>query len=183
MVSLTETPELSIRHSPGITGAGIADPAGTDLETIHISAWRCVSLQRSGIQVAVRLHAPIWQMQEPVQDVHTMLLWSCLLILCKEYGLNPMKDGVILSHAEGNARGIATNHGDPEHLWRGLALPYTMNTFRKAVKLKMEGKTGTVQEPAKADTDQKARHPEAGCKEILPGAEILGRCCQSVRGF
>ena len=76
--------------------------------------------------------------------------------LCKEYGLNPMKDGVILSHAEGNARGIATNHGDPEHLWRGLALPYTMNTFRKAVKLKMKEKTGTVQEPAKADTDQKA---------------------------
>ena len=76
--------------------------------------------------------------------------------LCKEYGLNPMKDGVILSHAEGNARGIATNHGDPEHLWRGLALPYTMNTFRKAVKLKMKGKTGTVQEPVKADTQKPA---------------------------
>ena len=76
--------------------------------------------------------------------------------MCKEYGLNPMKDGVILSHAEGNARGIATNHGDPEHLWRGLALPYTMNTFRKAVKLKMEGKTGTVQEPVKADTQKPA---------------------------
>ena len=61
----------------------IADPAGTDLETIHISAWRCVSLQRSGIQAAVRLPALIWQMQEPVQDVHTMLLWSCLLIFAK----------------------------------------------------------------------------------------------------
>ena len=74
--------------------------------------------------------------------------------LCKEYGLNPMKDGVILSHAEGNARGIATNHGDPEHLWRGLALPYTMNTFRKAVKLKMKGQTGSV-EPSKTETAQK----------------------------
>ena len=74
--------------------------------------------------------------------------------LCKKYGLDPMKDGVILSHAEGNARGIATNHGDPEHLWRGLALPYTMNTFRKAVKLKMKGQTGP-EEPSRTETTQK----------------------------
>ena len=74
--------------------------------------------------------------------------------LCRKYGLNPMKDGVILSHAEGNARGIATNHGDPEHLWRGLALPYTMNTFRKAVKLKMNGQTGS-EEPSKTETATK----------------------------
>ena len=33
--------------------------------------------------------------------------------LCKEYGLNPLADGVIISHKEGHARGIATNHGDP----------------------------------------------------------------------
>ena len=78
-----------------------------------------------------------------------------------------MKDGVILSHAEGNARGIATNHGDPEHLWRGLALPYTMNTFRKAVKLKMKEKTGTVQEPAKADTDQKANAQKPVAKKRI----------------
>ena len=74
--------------------------------------------------------------------------------LCKKYGLDPMKDGVILSHAEGNARGIATNHGDPEHLWRGLALSYTMNTFRKAVKLKMKGQTGS-EEPSRTETTQK----------------------------
>lgn len=30
----------------------------------------------------------------------------------------------------------STNHGDPEHLWKGLGLPYTMDGFeRKAVKL------------------------------------------------
>lgn len=58
--------------------------------------------------------------------------------LCKEYNLDPMKDGVIISHAEGHARGIASNHGDPEHLWKGLGLSYTMNTFRAAVKATME---------------------------------------------
>jgi hypothetical protein len=57
--------------------------------------------------------------------------------LCKEYGLNPLADGVILSHSEGYARGLASNHGDPEHLWKGLKLPYTMDGFRKDVKAAM----------------------------------------------
>lgn len=56
--------------------------------------------------------------------------------LCKLYGLNPTADGVIISHREGHARGIASNHGDPEHLWNGLGMGYTMNTFRKDVKEK-----------------------------------------------
>jgi N-acetylmuramoyl-L-alanine amidase CwlA len=103
--------------------------------------------------------------------------------LCKEYGLNPMKDGVILSHAEGNARGIATNHGDPEHLWRGLALPYTMNTFRKAVKLKMEGKTGTVQEPAKADTDQKTDTQKPTAKKFYRVRKSWGDAASQLGAF
>ena len=57
--------------------------------------------------------------------------------LCKLYGLNPLTD--ICSHKEGCAKGIATNHGDPEHLWTGLGTGYTMDGFRKAVKNKMDG--------------------------------------------
>ena len=57
--------------------------------------------------------------------------------LCTEYRLNPLEDGVIISHREGHRRNIASNHGDPEHLWMGLGLPYTMDTFRKAVDEKM----------------------------------------------
>ena len=49
--------------------------------------------------------------------------------LCAVFGLDPMKD--ICSHAEGYTMGIATNHGDPEHLWRGLGLEYTMDGFRR----------------------------------------------------
>lgn len=59
--------------------------------------------------------------------------------LCKKYGLNPAADGVILSHREGHSRGIASNHGDPEHLWNGLSLGYTMDGFRRAVKEAMGG--------------------------------------------
>ena len=57
--------------------------------------------------------------------------------LCREYSLNPLADGVILSHSEGYKRGLASNHGDPEHLWKGLELPYTMDGFRQDVKAAM----------------------------------------------
>lgn len=64
-------------------------------------------------------------------------------MLCKEFGLNPLTD--IISHKEGHAKGIASNHGDPEHLWNGLKTGYTMDTFRQAVKAKMnEGATPSV---------------------------------------
>lgn len=57
--------------------------------------------------------------------------------LCKQYNLNPFTD--ICSHKEGCAKGIASNHGDPEHLWNQLKLPYTMDGFRKDVKKAMDG--------------------------------------------
>jgi len=56
-------------------------------------------------------------------------------MLCEKYGLNPITD--ICSHKEGCAKGIASNHGDPEHLWSQMNTGYTMDTFRKAVKNKM----------------------------------------------
>ena len=54
--------------------------------------------------------------------------------LCKQYDLNPLEEGIIVSHSEGFKRGVASNHADPEHLWKGLEMPYTMNGFRKDVK-------------------------------------------------
>lgn len=70
-------------------------------------------------------------------------------MLCEKYDLNPLSDGVIISHKEGYSRGIASNHGDPEHLWTQLGMGYTMDTFRKDVKEKMvestESKTSGTQ--------------------------------------
>lgn len=60
--------------------------------------------------------------------------------LCSFHGKNPLQDGVILSHNEGGKRGIATGHVDPEHLWRGLGLPYTMAGFRQDVANAMKPK-------------------------------------------
>lgn len=60
--------------------------------------------------------------------------------LCSFHGKNPLADGVILSHNEGGKRGIASGHVDPEHLWRGLSLPYTMAGFRRDVANAMKPK-------------------------------------------
>lgn len=64
--------------------------------------------------------------------------------LCVLYDLNP--DTCILSHKEGAAKGIASNHGDPEHYWQGLGMNYTMNTFRTAVKQKIEEASMTTEQ-------------------------------------
>lgn len=57
--------------------------------------------------------------------------------VCSQFGLDPTKDGVILSHSEGHARGYASNHGDVEHIWKKFGL--SMDQFRRDVKSKMNG--------------------------------------------
>lgn len=57
--------------------------------------------------------------------------------LCEKYDLDPLQDGVIISHAEGYKRGVASNHADPTHLWSKLGTGYTMDGFRKDVKAAM----------------------------------------------
>ena len=59
--------------------------------------------------------------------------------LCSQYNLDPLADGVIISHSEGCKRGIASNHGDVEHLWSEFGL--SMGQFRKDIKAAMEGST------------------------------------------
>lgn len=77
--------------------------------------------------------------------------------LCREYKLNPLKDGVIVSHSEGHKRGIATNHGDVEHIWKKFGL--TMNQFRKDVKKKMGGSTSKkeTKKPTKKTSEFKVK--------------------------
>lgn len=56
--------------------------------------------------------------------------------LCLKFSLDPTADGVILSHSEGHKRGIASNHGDVEHLWRHFGL--SMAQFREDIKVAMK---------------------------------------------
>ncbi len=57
--------------------------------------------------------------------------------LCKQFNLDPMKDGVIIGHYEGAQRGIASNHGDPRNWFPKHGK--SMDTFRAAVKAALGG--------------------------------------------
>lgn len=85
-------------------------------------------------------------------------------MLCQTFHLNPLADGVILSHKEGHSRGVASNHGDPEHLWNQLKMGYTMDGFRKAVKAAMGGTdtTAGLQASAFANLSEKEVIAKAG---------------------
>ncbi len=86
-------------------------------------------------------------------------------MLCKMYDLDPLADGVIISHREGHARGIASNHGDPEHLWQQLGLWYTMDTFREEVSAAMESHTSIIGE-AVATSQQMIEYIKAVNPEV-----------------
>ena len=83
--------------------------------------------------------------------------------LCKQFRLDPLAEGVIISHAEGHRLGIASNHGDPVHLWRGYAL--TMDGFRQNVKQTMgsgsEHPTKTQVTAEELEILQRITHAEA----------------------
>lgn len=67
--------------------------------------------------------------------------------LCKFHGLDPLADGVILSHKECHARGIGTNHGDVEHIWNKFGL--SMDQFRKDVASTMGNVVAPDEKPFK----------------------------------
>ena len=103
--------------------------------------------------------------------------------LCKLYGLNPTADGVIISHREGHARGIASNHGDPEHLWNGLGMGYTMNTFRKDVKEKMQGETVKPDETKEMYRVRKSWGDAVSQKGAFRELENAKKCADANKGY
>ncbi|HHX19583.1 MAG TPA: SH3 domain-containing protein [Clostridiaceae bacterium] len=74
----------------------------------------------------------------------------------KRRGLDPLakikgkNHLALISHKEGHKAGVASNHGDPEHLWAQLKLPFTMDTFRHDVKAAMTGSTTPAPKPAES---------------------------------
>ena len=75
-------------------------------------------------------------------------------MLCKEYGLNPQADGVVICHSEGYQRGIASNHADVMHWFPKFGK--SMDTFRadvaKAMGSATDGSGGTGKEIVKGST-------------------------------
>lgn len=67
-------------------------------------------------------------------------------MLCKQYQLNPLADGVVICHSEGYQRGVASNHADVMHWFPKFGK--SMDTFRSDVAKAM----GTTQTQTKPQT-------------------------------
>lgn len=109
--------------------------------------------------------------------------------LCKLHNLDPLRDGVVISHAEGHKRGIASNHGDPEHLWRGLGMSYTMDGFRKdvATAMRPEIKSGMVLRatkriPLRAGISTKKKKAGYIKYKTLKSEVARKKCCRTAAG-
>lgn len=89
---------------------------------------------------------------------------------CAFYGLDPLADGVIISHSEGYKRGIASNHGDVEHIWSKFGL--SMDQFRQDVKAAIKGSSvdfgGAV---SVTDTSSQQINPLDGSVTVIYAGE------------
>ena len=117
-----------------------ADGAVYQLMPWEMRGWHCGGSANS-THIGVEMTEPSAGMtrDEAAEQIagtyHTAV--ELFAALCKQYGLDPAQDGVIIGHAEGHRRGVASNHADPELLWRTYDMGYTMNGFRADVAAKM----------------------------------------------
>ena len=89
--------------------------------------------------------------------------------LCKMYKLNPLADGVVICHAEGYKRGIASNHADVMH-WFKLH-GKTMDDFRADVAKEQKGDEAMSYEQFKQYMNrylkERANQPASGWATVL----------------
>lgn len=80
--------------------------------------------------------------------------------MAKQYGFDPLKSDCMMSHSEGHKKGVASNHGDVEHIWKKFGL--SMYTFRIDVRNAMVGSVvnfgGPVSETTTASQEIKPLH-------------------------
>ena len=137
---------------------GFIQRDGTYYQTLpyNLRAWHCGgSANQTHIGIEMTEPASIvytggasWRDLDPAAtEAHVRGTYAAAVELfaqlCEQYALDPLADGVIISHAEGAARGVASRHADPTHLWRAFGL--TMDGFRAAVAEAMAAKN-TVEE-------------------------------------
>ena len=95
--------------------------------------------------------------------------------LCKEYGLDPQADGVVICHSEGYRRGIASNHGDVLHWFPKFGK--SMDDFRRDVDKILKGEDTVTQEQFDAMMenwmDRRAQEP-ATMPKLLAEAREMG---------
>ena len=137
---------------------GFIQRDGTYYQTLpyNLRAWHCGGAANA-THIGIEMTEPAsivynggasWRDLDPAAtDAHVRGTYAAAVELfaqlCEQYALDPLEDGVIISHAEGAARGIASAHADPTHLWRVFGL--TMDGFRADVAAALAAKN-TVEE-------------------------------------
>lgn len=117
---------------------------GTVYQTLpwEMRAWHCGGAA-NGTHIGVEMTEPDVSMSyaEAAEQITGTYRTAVALFaqLCGVYGLDPLADGVIIGHAEGHRRGVASNHADPELLWDTYGMGFTMDGFRRAVAEAMAG--------------------------------------------
>ena len=145
---------------------GFIQRDGTYYQTLpyNLRAWHCGGTANS-THIGIEMTEPAsitytggasWRDLDPAAtETHVRGTYAAAVELfaqlCAQYALDPLEDGVIISHAEGAARGIASAHADPTHLWRAFGL--TMDGFRADVAAALAAKN-TVEE----DEDDMVRY-------------------------
>lgn len=145
---------------------GFIQRDGTYYQTLpyNLRAWHCGGSANS-THIGIEMTEPAsiaytggasWRDLDPAAtEAHVRGTYAAAVELfaqlCVQFDLDPLADGVIISHAEGAARGIASAHADPTHLWRAFGL--TMDGFRADVAAALAAKN-TVEE----DEDDMVRY-------------------------
>ena len=126
---------------------------GTVYQTLPwtVQAWHCGG-SANGTHIGIEMtepasivytgHGAEWRDLDPTAtETHVRGTYAAAVPLfaqlCAQFGLDPLADGVIISHAEGCMRGVASSHADPAHLWNAFGL--TMDMFRRDVYNAMHG--------------------------------------------
>ena len=94
--------------------------------------------------------------------------------LCKQYNLDPAKDGVLIGHYEGYRRGIANNHADPGHWFPRFGK--SLDSFRADVKALLAG--SEVPEPSAPEVPalaepKKLYRVQVGAYSVKANAEAM----------
>lgn len=96
-------------------------------------------------------------------------------MLCKQYNLDPLADGVVICHSEGHQRGVASNHGDVMHWFPRFGR--NMDNFRADVAQVMRGEDEVTQEQFDAMMENylaKRAKQAATMPELLKDAISMG---------
>lgn len=153
---------------------GFIQRDGTYYQTLpyNLRAWHCGG-SANGTHIGIEMTEPAsivytggasWRDLDPAAtEAHVRGTYAAAVELfaqlCEQYALDPLEDGVIISHAEGAARGIASAHADPTHLWRAFGL--TMDGFRRGVAEAMAAKN--------TDTDEEDNMVRYDSIDDVPG--------------